>query len=203
VELGRIDQEDAVMTSLLLGPQEMISGSSTRASEIAQAAVHLDRVTETIEMDSSQLLAIAGELVHSAQQWPGMREPTRRVWELITACQAFEAWVIGWPPGGAIELHDHGGSSGAVIVAAGELVEMAVTEDQRGALSTTSTVLPASASVTFGTDHVHEIVNLGPGPAISVHVYAPRLTAMTYYNFSNGLLEARATVRYQLGTAIP
>jgi predicted metal-dependent enzyme (double-stranded beta helix superfamily) len=202
VVLGRIDQEDAVMTSLLLGPQE-ISRSSTRASEIAQAAGHLDRVTETIEMDSSQLLAIAGELVHRAQQWPGMREPTRRVWELIAACQAFEAWIIGWPPGGAIELHDHGGSSGAVIVAAGELVEMAVTEDRRGALSTTSTVLPASASVTFGTDHVHEIVNLGPGPAISVHVYAPRLTAMTYYNFSNGLPEARATVRYQLGTAIP
>jgi hypothetical protein len=97
----------------------------------------------------------------------------------------------------------HGGSSGAVVVAGGELVEMAVTEDLPGAFSTKSTVLPASASVTFGRAHVHEIVNLGPGPAISVHVYAPRLTTMTYYELSNELLETRATVRYQLGEAIP
>jgi hypothetical protein len=36
-----------------------------------------------------------------------------------------------------------------------------------------------------------------------VHVYAPRLTAMTHYDFRDGVLETRATVRYQLGTAIP
>ena len=66
-----------------------------------------------------------------------------------------------------------------------------------------NTVLPASASVTFDKSHIHEIVNRGPGPAVSVHVYAPRLRAMTYYDFRDGILEARATVGYQLGTAIP
>jgi predicted metal-dependent enzyme (double-stranded beta helix superfamily) len=163
----------------------------------------LDGVTDGIEMDSSTLLAIAEGLAPSARRWPGMAEPTRRVWDLIAASEAFEAWVISWPPGGAIELHDHGGSSGAVVVAGGELVEVAVAEDRRGVLETTSTVLPLSASVTFGRAHVHEIVNLGSRPAISVHVYAPRLTTMTYYQLSNGLLEARATVRYELGAAIP
>ena len=191
------------MTSLLLGPRHVTSGSSTRAREIAYPHDHLDRVTDAIEMDSSQLLAIARELAHSAQRWPGMREPTRRVWALIAASQAFEAWVIGWPPGGAAELHDHGESSGAVVVALGELVEMSVIGDGNRALAATSTVLPASASVTFDMAHVHEIANMGPGPAVSVHVYAPRLTAMTYYEFSNGILEARTTVHYQLGTAIP
>ncbi len=29
-------------------------------------------------------------------------------------------------------------------------------------------------------DTIHDIVNLGPVPAISVHVYAPRLPSMTY-----------------------
>jgi predicted metal-dependent enzyme (double-stranded beta helix superfamily) len=185
------------MTSLLLGPQQMTPDSSTRS------AGHLDRVTDVIEMDSSKLLAIAKGLSHNAQHWPGMAEPTRRVWDLIAASPVFEAWVISWPPGGAIELHDHGGSGGAVVVASGELVEVVVAEGQRGVHAATSTVLPASASVTFGKAHVHEIVNLGRGPAISVHVYAPRLTTMTYYEFSNGLLEARATVHYQLGAAIP
>jgi predicted metal-dependent enzyme (double-stranded beta helix superfamily) len=154
-------------------------------------------------MGSSKLLAIARELSDGAQLLPRMREPTRRVWDLVAVSEAFEAWVIGWPPGGAIELHDHGGSSGAVVVVDGELVEMAVRDDQEGALAVSRTVLPASASVSFGTAHVHEIVNLGPGPAMSVHVYAPRLTGMTYYEFSDGLLDARATIRYKFGTAIP
>ena len=132
-----------------------------------------------------------------------MGEPAQRVWELIDSSQDFEAWVIGWPPGGAIELHDHGESGGAVVVAQGELVEMVIAEDRKGTLAMTNTVLPASASVTFDKSHIHEIVNLGPGPAISVHVYAPRLTAMTYYDFWDGVLETRATVHYQLGTAIP
>jgi hypothetical protein len=177
--------------------------STTRLPETANTVGHLDRVAGPAQMDSSQLLVIATELVDGAQLLPGMSEPTRRVWDLIAVSPAFEAWVIGWPPGGAIELHDHGGSSGAVVVVGGELVEMAVGEDRHGALVMSRTVLSASASVSFGIAHVHEIVNLGPGPAISVHLYGPRLTAMTYYDFSDGLLEARATVRYKLGMAIP
>ena len=163
----------------------------------------LDRGTDTIELDPSTLLAIARGLADSALHWPGMGNPSHRVWDLMVASPNFEAWVIGWPPGGAIELHDHGESSGAVVVARGELLEVVVTQNEQGALATTDRALPTPASVTFGIAHVHEIVNLGPGPAISVHVYAPRLTAMTYYEFSNGLLEPRATVRSELGSASP
>lgn len=179
------------MTSLVLLPQSLNSDSSTPATEIAYPD------------GPSYLLAIANELAHGAQKWPGLGGLTRRVYELIAASEGFEAWVIGWPPGGAIELHDHGESRGAVVVVDGELVEMVVTEDGQGALATTSTVLSASASLSFDMPHIHEIVNLGPGPAVSVHVYAPRLTAMTYYEFNNGILKARARVHYQLGTAIP
>lgn len=132
------------MTSLLLGPQQMTSGGSTGASEISNPASHLDRVTGATEMDPFKLLAMARELVHSAQQWPGMRDPSRRVWKLLAVSQAFEAWVIGWPPGGTIELHDHGGSSGAVVVAGGELVEIAVTEDRRPPRSHLRCSSPAS-----------------------------------------------------------
>jgi hypothetical protein len=190
------------MTSLLLDSKQPTPRRSA-AAKIAHSHGLLDGVTDAIDIAPSKLLAIARGLAHDAQNWPGMREPARRVWELIDSSQDFEAWVIGWPPGGAIELHDHGESGGAVVVAQGELVEMVITEDGKGMLAMTNTVLPASASVTFDRSHIHEIVNLGPGPAISVHVYAPRLTAMTYYDFTDGLLGARATVRYQLGTAIP
>jgi hypothetical protein len=190
------------MTSLLLGSQRSISRRGGAAT-IADSQGLLDGVTDAIEMGPSKLLAIAKELAYGAEHWPGMRELDRRVWELIDSSQDFEAWVIGWPPGGAIELHDHGDSGGALVVAQGELVEMVITEDGKGAVAMTNTVLPTSASVIFGRSHIHEIVNPGAGPAISVHVYAPRLTEMTYYDFKDGILETRATVRYPLGTAIP
>jgi hypothetical protein len=191
------------MTGHLLDSQHLTSDSITRDNEIINPPAHLDRVTDALEMNRSKLLAIARGLIDSAQEWPGMREPTERVWALMAASRDFEAWVIGWPPGGTVDLHDHGESSGAVVVVHGELVEIVVAEDRQGAFAATSTVLPASSSVTFDVAHVHEIVNLGPVPAISVHVYGPRLTAMTYYEFCNGILEVKAAVRYQLGAASP
>jgi hypothetical protein len=190
------------MTSLLLDPRELTSGSSARAMEIAGLPGQRDRRTDTIGTDPSTLLAIASGLADSALHWPGVGDPSHRVWDLMVASPDFEAWVIGWPPGGAIELHDHGESSGAVVVARGELLEVFVTQNVQGAFGTTNRLLPAPASVTFDVSHVHEIVNPGPGSAVSVHVYAPRLTAMTYYEFSNGLLEAKATVRSEPGTRL-
>ena len=36
---------------------------------------------------------------------------------------AYEAWLIAWAPGGSLDLHDHGGSAGEVVVVEGELLE--------------------------------------------------------------------------------
>ena len=114
------------MTSLLLDPRQLTSGSSTRATEMIGPPGQLDGGTDSIELDPSTLLAIARGLADSAQHWPGMGTPSHRVWDLMVASPDFEAWVIGWPPGGAIELHDHGESSGAVVVAQGGLLEVVV-----------------------------------------------------------------------------
>src|ERR1700722_2451438 len=50
------------------------------------------------------LLVIASQLATRARSWPGMTRPTRRRWELMAVSEAFEAWIIAWPPGGAIDL---------------------------------------------------------------------------------------------------
>lgn len=108
------------MTSLLLSSQQL---TSLRNGSVSAHHGPLEGLTDTFDKDPSNLLAIARELAHDAQDWPGMTEPAQRVWELIDSSQDFEAWVIGWPPGGAIQLHDHGESGGAVLVVQGELVE--------------------------------------------------------------------------------
>jgi predicted metal-dependent enzyme (double-stranded beta helix superfamily) len=138
-----------------------------------------------------------------ALEWPGMRGLTARRWELVAASETFEAWVIGWPPGGTIALHDHGDSAGAVVVAGGELVETFVAESVDGSTTTTTRRMGAGTSWSMGRRHVHDIVNDSCRPAVSVHVYAPRLTSMTEYRIHGGVLRAERTVHYRLGDVVP
>jgi mannose-6-phosphate isomerase-like protein (cupin superfamily) len=192
------------MTTLLLGRAEPpVTLATPHSSEAERSGRLLHPAADPPFLGAGELLAIAEGLAVSAHSWPGMTHPTRRVWDVMVAADAFEAWVIAWPPGGAIELHDHGGSSGAIVVASGELTETTVTEHLDGLVRTETTALHAGASTTFEAPHVHDLVNLGAVPAISVHAYAPRLTAMTHYDVANGRLVTGRTVHYRFGAAVP
>ena len=48
---------------------------------------------------------------------------------------------------------------------------------------------------TFGRRHLHRVTNLGPDPAVSLHVYAPKLTVMTSCAERDGVLEAVESAR--------
>jgi hypothetical protein len=146
---------------------------------------------------------MAEGMADRALEWPGMAGLRRRRWELWAAGETFEAWVIGWPPGGTIALHDHGESAGAVVVAGGELVETMVVGEVDGSVTTTTRRMGAGTSWTMGSGHVHDIVNDAARPAVSVHVYAPRLTSMTDYRIDGGVLRAQRTVHYRLGDVVP
>jgi hypothetical protein len=137
-------------------------------------------------LDRSELLPIAQGLAATAPLWADPDEPVTRTWRTIAATDAFEAFVIAWPAGGSIELHDHGGSAGAVVVAAGELVETTVVPGVGGSWAMTSRPLSTGDHRTFGPGHVHDIVNRGPGPALSVHVYSPVLASMTFFERRTG-----------------
>ena len=62
---------------------------------------------------------------------------------------------MAWPVGGAVELHDHGDSAGAVVVASGRLVETSLHPDADGRL------VARSAPVGAGG---HVAVRAGPRP---------------------------------------
>jgi predicted metal-dependent enzyme (double-stranded beta helix superfamily) len=149
------------------------------------------------------MLAMAEGMATSALRWPGLVGLTSRRYELLASSDTFEAWVIGWPPGGTIELHDHGTSAGAVAVAGGELVETLVSEGEDGAVTTSRRRMAAGTSWVMGRRHIHDVVNHGSLPAVSVHVYAPRLTSMTHYRIIGGRLRPEKTVRYQMGHVVP
>ncbi|MDQ1378371.1 MAG: hypothetical protein QOF81_2391 [Acidimicrobiaceae bacterium] len=115
-----------------------------------------------------------------------------RRYSKLLATADYEVWLIAWAAGGALELHDHGGSCGVAHVAEGELVETYTDLAERHPLRTAT--LRAGDSVSLSSTRVHEVWNPGPGRALSVHVYAPPLSTMTFFDHRPGnFLEPRRT----------
>lgn len=92
-----------------------------------------------------------------------------------------EAWLLTWLPGQHTSLHDHGGTRGAFFVVTGSLSEHSVEQDYDGRSSLRTRTLEAGDLRSFGPEHVHQVVNDGDEPAVSIHVYAPSLSSMREY----------------------
>jgi hypothetical protein len=117
---------------------------------------------------------------------------TERSYELLELSDDLEIWAIHWPKDRGLELHDHGGSTGALWVVEGSLDEHYVGPD--GSLSRRSIVRGGGAA--FGGSYVHDVVNSHDAPATSVHAYSPPMPSMTFYRHGGaGLTVDRAEYR--------
>ncbi|HNM86347.1 MAG TPA: cysteine dioxygenase family protein [Mycobacterium sp.] len=99
-----------------------------------------------------------------------------------------DVWLISWVPGRHTELHDHGGSLGALTVLAGALDEFRWDGDRLRRRR-----LDAGDQAAFPLGWVHDVVwadSKVPAPTLSVHAYSPPLAAMSYYEVTE-----RATLR--------
>jgi hypothetical protein len=115
-----------------------------------------------------------------------------RQYELLELTDELEIWAIHWPQGQGLELHDHGGSAGALWVVAGSLEEHYL--EQRRTLAHRS--IGAGAGAAFGPAYIHDVVNLQAEPATSVHAYSPPMASMTFYRQeAQGLVVDRAEYR--------
>ena len=123
------------------------------------------------------LAEIAAGLALSETPWSaeGDAADIRRYRRLLSTDQ-YDAWLISWPPGTGLDLHDHGGSAGAFTVVDGTLHETVAS----GSTLTTHR-LTAGETARFGVDHVHAVINQGDRTATSVHVYSPPLQSMDFY----------------------
>lgn len=106
-----------------------------------------------------------------------------------------DVWLISWAPGHPTELHDHGGSLGALTLVSGSLDEFRWDGDLLRRRR-----LDAGDQAAFPLGWVHDVVwapsASGPAviagasgptpiePTLSVHAYSPPLTAMSYYEIT-------------------
>ena len=114
-----------------------------------------------------------------------------RHWSRLPARAPVDVWLLTWLPDQHTELHDHGDAAAALAVVQGELTE--VRADRTGALSTTTLAAGAGHWVAPGV--VHDVGNRSATPAVSIHVYAPRLRRMTFWTPSaTGLVKSRTVL---------
>lgn len=122
-------------------------------------------------VESARLLPLFERSQTGATERAYLRLPTS-----VVPC---EAWLIRWPSGALAALHDHGSAYGVAQVVAGTLYESRFEADgTRGAERRWS----PEHCVTLPHGTYHEVRNYDARVAYSIHVYAPRLEVMTFYD---------------------
>ena len=98
-----------------------------------------------------------------------------------------DVWLISWVPDRSTELHDHGGSLGALTMVSG-----ALRETRWDGASLRRRRLTAGDQAAFPLGWVHDVVwapdrdtSAPIAPTLSVHAYSPPLTAMSYYEVTH------------------
>jgi hypothetical protein len=105
-----------------------------------------------------------------------------------------QVWLLSWLPDQGTPLHDHGTSAGAFAVVRGTLTERVAAAGRNG-VSQSQLELSAGRIRHFGPYYVHQVTNVHAEPAVSVHVYTPRLAWMNSYRIDGTQLVRTGTER--------
>ena len=128
-------------------------------------------------MPVDELAAIA-EGVAAEEWWTrhARVDTARRHHARLLGNDVYEAWLLGWAPGQHVGMHDHGDAAGAFFVLSGALREV-LPERRRSIVD-----LGAGSTGVVARGHLHDVGNVSAVPALSIHVYSPPLTRMTFYD---------------------
>ncbi len=157
-----------------------------RASTAPLFVPALASFEEFIEHDEvltpNELEEVAVALAQRTDIWSSLThsDPTQRRYELLYEDDRLDAWVLSWMPGQGTGFHDHYISSVGLCVASGSVVEDLMvygTEPQ-------SRELHGGESRQGGPGYIHRISHHGGEPAVTIHIYSPRLDWVGQYRLA-------------------
>jgi quercetin dioxygenase-like cupin family protein len=129
-----------------------------------------------------ELEDVARNLAARTDLWePLVHDDTaHRRYELVYEDDRMDAWILSWMPGQGTGFHDHYISSVGLCVASG-----AVREDLMvyGAEPQTRELRPGD-SRQGGPGYIHRVSHHDGLPAVTVHVYSPRLDWVGQYRLA-------------------
>jgi predicted metal-dependent enzyme (double-stranded beta helix superfamily) len=136
-------------------------------------------LTRALALDSWSLGTVSAHLAASIDpdhELPGTGRRYARL-EVGRLATRVDAWLIAWPPGSVLPMHDHAGSRAVLRVLRSELHERFV---DGGRISERRLV--RGAGVHLPPDHLHEVANVGDAEALSLHVYSPTLATIRFHD---------------------
>jgi rhodanese-related sulfurtransferase len=148
------------------------------------ASIAAKSPSETVLKTSEELANIVSLFASSDGWMDKVRLRAEERWfERLYHGPDYDIWVISWLPGQSTGFHDHGASSGALVVATGIL------EEHRPGERTC--VIHPGKPRGFGPDYAHDVRNVSVAPAISIHAYSPPLSDMNEYELDGNRLVPR------------
>ena len=143
-------------------------------------------------LDPDELEQLARDIFDSPELWePLVRvDPYQRRYELIYEDESIDAWVLSWMPGQGTGFHDHYISGVGICCAAGGIREDLMVYGQ----GDTALHLRPGDSRQGGPGYIHRVRHDAGEPAVTIHVYSPRLDWVGQYRLD----EANAVVRREI-----
>ena len=137
---------------------------------------------------ADELRDLTVEIAAQTEVWqPLIRYTAEKRWyEALILSDALELWLIGWAPGQATPIHDHGGAAGALTIAAGRLVETVHTYPRL--IRPRRITHGDGARAAFAPHHIHRVANESAANAASIHAYSPAGLEMRLYDDSGQAL---------------
>ena len=156
------------------------------------AAPHLVPALHSLEdliphdgiLGPDELERLARDIVERPELWAPLvrNDPDRRRYELIYEDERIDAWVLSWMPGQGTGFHDHYISSVGLCCALGGVREdlMVYGQDEL------QLHLRPGHSRQGGPGYIHRVRHEVGGPAVTIHVYSPRLDWVGQYRLGDG-----------------
>jgi hypothetical protein len=176
------------MVSANLVAEPVLPRLSTVRSVSGPTRLRLPDLLHTTDRTADEVLS--GRYDHLLP--PGGVSTDDRWFARLHGDDEIDIWLISWVPGQATELHDHGGSLGALTLLSGSLDEFRWDGKQLRRRR-----LEAGDQAAFPLGWVHDVVwaptgtahsaiapSTTQGPTLSVHAYSPPLTVMSYYEIT-------------------
>lgn len=140
-----------------------------------------------------ELEQLAVDIVDRPEIWePLVRlDPDQRRYELIYEDESLDAWVLSWMPGQGTGFHDHYISSVGLCCALGGAREDLMAYGQEHV----ELHLRPGDSRQGGPGYIHRVRHEVAEPAVTIHVYSPRLDWVGQYRLEESTGIVRREVR--------
>jgi hypothetical protein len=160
-------------------PQHVSEAPEARADAIHELLRELDLPEGRLSPEQLELIVTTVARRPDLYQDLIVDDGESRWWLLLYRTPSVEVKLLTWTAGESSDWHDHGGSSGALTVAAGSLYER---RRAANGVDADVTVHEVGSLTSFGTDYVHDVDFESGRPAISIHAYSPPLRGLTFYD---------------------